>query len=186
VRPNEVEIPKTRPDSETDKVPQADPLTAARDAFRKEDYVLAASLTRDQTDQSEACLLHIRALANLGDPETARLARQAIERHPLQPELYYLLAHLHLLDANHSEAILLLRKAIFLAPSLVMAHFMLATVLQRSGDRGGAQRHFRNAIELSEALPVNEIIPMSEGQPAAVFAAAARRLLRVLISEGTK
>jgi chemotaxis protein methyltransferase CheR len=165
---------------ESGTVPPSDHLSSARDAFNRKDDVTAAALKRDRMNDAEACLLQVRALADLGDPEAAAVAEQAIERYPLYPELYYLLAHLRILNGDHGQAILLLRKALYLAPTLIMAHFVLGSLLQRSGDLAGAHRHFRNAIELSEGRPPDEIIPMSDGEPAGVLTAAARKSLQAL------
>jgi chemotaxis protein methyltransferase CheR len=63
---------------------------------------------------------------------------------------------------------------------------MLAMLLRRSGELAGAERHFRTAIELSEAQPQDSPIPMSDGEPAGAFAAAARKSLQALISMRTK
>ena len=184
--PAEVEVRVASLEMESDRVPPPDALSAARDALRREDYTATAALTRDRMDEAEACALRVRALANLGDRGAAVLAEQAIEHHPLYPELYYLLAHLRLLDGDHNQAIALLRKAIYLAPSLIIAHFVLGSLLQRSGDLAGARRHFRNAIVLSEGRRPDEIIPMSDGQATGVLTVAARKALLVLSTAKTE
>jgi chemotaxis protein methyltransferase CheR len=176
--PGVFEINAARLEIGNNEPPRPDPLAKVREAFNRKDYVTAAALARQWTDNPEAWTLCIRALANLGSPEATNLAQQAIQKHPLYPDLYYLLAHLRLLEGDQGQAILLLRKALYLAPSLLMAHFALASLLQRSGDRTGAERHFRNATELAAARPPNEIVPMSDGELTAALAAAARKSLQ--------
>jgi Flp pilus assembly protein TadD len=88
-----------------------------------------------------------------------------------------------LLNGDHNRAIQLLRKVIYLAPSLAMAHFMLGSVLQRVGDRPGAERHLRNAVELADARAPGETIPLSDGGTAAALAAAARNAMKRLLRD---
>ncbi len=181
--PNEVEIHVPRLEPATIEVPVRDRLCEARKAFTSNDYATAAALTRNNLEDPEACLLHIRSIANLGDPSAEPLAEQAIERHPFSPELYYLLAHIRLLRSDDRQAILLLRKALYLDPSLIMAHFVLGSLLQRSGDWPGAGRCFGNAIRLAEALPPEATVPMSDDQTAGEFAAAARKSLQTMTAK---
>ncbi|MBV8357685.1 MAG: chemotaxis protein CheR, partial [Deltaproteobacteria bacterium] len=181
--PSEIEIHIAKLQMASDGIAPNDPLAAACYSFSRKDFAAAAALTQDWMNEPETCALHIRALANLGNPEAAALAEQGIERYPLYPELYYLLAHLRLLEGDHSQAILLLRKVIYLAPTLIMAHFVLGSLLRRSGDLNGAHRHFRNVIRLAEAQPPDEIMPMSDGETADGLAAAARKSLQALSAE---
>jgi chemotaxis protein methyltransferase CheR len=178
----EVESDPARRETENDRAAN-DSLKPAHDTFIKEDSATAAVIAATRMNQAEACASRIHALANVGDPEAAILAQQAIDRYPLCPELYYLLAHLRLLDDDHNQAILLLRKAIYLAPSLIMAHFMLGSLLQRIGDRTGAERYFRNAMELAEARPFEEVVPMTDGEHASLIAAAARKSVQRIGAE---
>lgn len=184
--PDEVAIPAPQVDLEVHNPRPADSLALARDAFSTGDYVTTARLTRGRKDHPETCVLHLRALANLENRQAAAFAEEAIEHHPLCPELYYLLAHLRSIDGDQVQAILLLRKAIYLAPWLAVAHFMLGTLLKHSGDLAGARRHLRNAVVLAEARPSDEILAMSDGESAATLAGAARKYLQAVSGADTK
>ncbi|HJU10003.1 MAG TPA: CheR family methyltransferase [Candidatus Binataceae bacterium] len=156
---------------------RADQLSLAKEAFKKGDYIAAAELARASKNEPDACILRVTALANLGSQEAAVVAEQALEHHPLCPELYYLLSHLRLIDGDQFEAISLLRKAIYLSPSLAMAHFVLGSLLKNGGDLVGARRHLRNAIALAEARPAHELLALGDGQSTGMLADAARKLL---------
>jgi chemotaxis protein methyltransferase CheR len=177
------EIDATVPLLEEAEVPRAnsaDQLATAREAFRRGDYAAVVQLTCEDKNQVEACILHIRALANLGDRQAAAVAEEALERHPLYSGLYYLLAHIRLLEGDQFEAMSLLRKAIYLSPSLAVAHFMLGSLLKHSGDAAGARRHLRNAMVLAEARPSDELLTIADGESAGMLANAARKILRDL------
>jgi tetratricopeptide (TPR) repeat protein len=66
---------------------------------------------------------------------------------PLNPVGHYLRG-LALTNQGHDEAALVdLRKAVYLDPSAGLAHFLLAGVLHRLGDRAAAAREYRAAAD---------------------------------------
>jgi chemotaxis protein methyltransferase CheR len=147
----------------------SDPLARAHAAFAAADYATTVALTRDLEDLPAGCVLHLRALANLGDAQAVAFAARAIELHPLCAELYYLLASLHIIAGDKRQAITLLRKAIYLMPSLAIAHFTLGSLLQQFGDLAGARRSLRNATALAATQPGGEIALPSDGKLAALL-----------------
>jgi chemotaxis protein methyltransferase CheR len=157
-----------------DPVSNASPdrLAAARAAFDMADYARTVALTRDLNDLPAACVLRLRALANLGDAQAVAFADRAIELHPLCAELYYLLASVQIIAGDSTRAIALLRKAIYLTPSLAIAHFTLASLLRGFGDLAGARRSLRNATALAENQPEGEIVLPNDAPPAALPAIA--------------
>jgi chemotaxis protein methyltransferase CheR len=146
--------------------PPSDPLGRARAAFATGDYVGTITLTRELEDLPAGCLLHLHALANLGDPQAVTFADRAIKLHPLCAELYYLLGSLHIIAGDSRQAIALIRKAIYLEPSLVVAHFALGSLLQQRGDLVGARRSLRNALALAGGQSADEIALPNGGKPA--------------------
>jgi chemotaxis protein methyltransferase CheR len=124
--------------------------------------------------------LRLRTLANQGNPAAIEFAEKAIELKPLSVEPYYLLANLRTIENNYPQAVALLRKAIYLAPAMAILHFTLGSLLQRLGELSAARRCLRRAAELAQSRPAQEIVPLSDGEPAAVLAAAAFDLLRTL------
>jgi chemotaxis protein methyltransferase CheR len=55
------------------------------------------------------------------------------------------------------------KKALYLAPQLVMAHFALGYLANRAGTRALAERHFGHALQLLRDYDEDESVPESEG-----------------------
>ncbi|MCU1594250.1 MAG: methyltransferase, CheR-type [Frankiales bacterium] len=79
--------------------------------------------------------------------EAAQLAADAAALAPLQVDAFYLRG-LALVDAGRDEdALVDLRKAVYLEPTLGFAHFLLAGVLDRLGHPAAAAREYRAAAD---------------------------------------
>jgi chemotaxis protein methyltransferase CheR len=73
---------------------------------------------------------------------------KALSQNKLDPLLYYLKAQV-LQELNClAEAVDYLKRALFLEPNLVVAHFALGNLLLIQGDAQNAHRHFRNVLTL--------------------------------------
>jgi chemotaxis protein methyltransferase CheR len=92
----------------------------------------------------------------------------------LATELHYLRALLLLGLGREGEAARAARRALYLDRSLAPAHLLLGAILQRHGDRKGAWRCYRNAHDLCADRPGDEIVPLSDDEPAGRLAEAAR------------
>ncbi len=150
-----------------------DPLTLARAALARGDYARAADLTGHLCHDIATAVLHVRALANVDSALAEQACATIIERQPLSTELHYLHALLLVNLGRDREAILALRRVLYLDRSLGRAHFTLGSLLKQQGDRAGARRAFRNARDLCLALPAEEILALSEGEQAGRLAEAA-------------
>ena len=112
--------------------------------------------------------------------EAERVCAAATQRHPLSSELHYLRAVL-LLDLDRDgEAIQAARRAIYLDRSLSIAHLTVASILQNRGDLEGAWRAYRNARDLCRTRPAEEIVPLSDGEPAGRLLAAAETQMALI------
>jgi chemotaxis protein methyltransferase CheR len=121
----------------------------------------------------------VRALANL-DPEAAvRACAESVTRHPLTVELRYLQALLLLGLGRLPEAERAARQALYLEPTLAVAHLMLGHILRRQGDFPGALRAFRTAESLCATLPEDTPVPLADGD-------SAGRLVEVARTERTR
>jgi len=150
--------------------PPAQPLTA-----------LAAPPVQDADDDPAARIALVRALANRGElAEAGRVCAAALERHRESAELAYLQAVLLGEAGRHAEAAAAARLALYLDRHLIVAHLALAGALARSGNVGGARRATRNAQRLLAAMSPDEIVPASDGEPAARLAAMAETQLALL------
>lgn len=140
----------------------------------------ASARERDIATVWSDTALRIRALANQDVAEAERVCAAATQRHPLSSELHYLRAVL-LLDLDRDgEAIQAARRAIYLDRSLAIAHLTVASILQNRGDREGAWRAYRNARDLCRTRPAEEIVPLSDGEPAGRLLAAAETQMALI------
>lgn len=157
-----------------------DPTEAAREALAAGDYRRATKLTVGRTDPS-ASAIRIRAIANADGSDAAReVAAEAIERHPLVPELHFLHAVL-LVDTGYDvEAERAARRAVYLDRSLALAHFLLGGIRARRGDTEGARRFYQAAVELCARLPPATPVAFGDGERAGRLAEAAAIQVQIL------
>jgi chemotaxis protein methyltransferase CheR len=118
-----------------------------------------------------------------GAKEAERIAQAALRRHPLDAQLHYLRATLlvaldHGEDAEHEAG-----RALYLDPSLAVAHFLLGTLLRKRGARADALRAFRNVRDLCAARPSDEAVPAGGGErTGALHSAASAEVERLEIT----
>lgn len=165
-----------------------DLLVEARDSLARGEHARVVELTRPLKTDLTAAALCVRALANLGDVETAvETAAEAAARHPASLEIGFLLAVLLMNLNRHGEAARALRRVLYLDRSLAVAQFALGTTLHRLGNFRGAVRAYRNAHNLAARRPLDEIMPLSDGEKAGQLAKAAAiqvSLLEPLVDAG--
>jgi chemotaxis protein methyltransferase CheR len=155
-------------------------LDSAKQALARGDYAQAVELSGPYSHDPAACILQVKALANLHTEEAIQKCTLFTARHPLSAELHYLHAVL-LMELNLDvDAVNAAQRAVFLDRSLAIAHFLLGSILQRRGSLEGAKRAFLNARELAAARPPDEIVPLSEHETARLLTKAAENHLRVI------
>lgn len=161
----------------------ADILKEALATFARGDYAGVLKVTSTNRDDPRLAALHIRASANQDGPElAARAAQEAVSSHPLSTELRVLQAVLLLDLGRDEEAVQAARQAIYLDPSLAVAHFTLGSILRRCGDVAGARRAYRNARDLCTLRPPDEELPLADGARAGRLAEAASVQMAILNS----
>ena len=120
-----------------------------------------------------------------GAEKAERIAQAALRRHPLDAQLHYLRATLLLALDRGEEAEHQARRALYLDPSLAVAHFLLGTILRKRGARPGALRDFRNVRDLCAARPADEAIPAGAGErTGALHSAASAEMERLEVTVG--
>jgi chemotaxis protein methyltransferase CheR len=113
-------------------------------------------------------VVSIRELANQGKLDEAWSAcEQAIALNKLDPSLYYLGAIILQEQNREADALAAFKRALYLDPNFIMAHFSLGSLLLRQGNRTGAKKSFKNVMELLNASKQDEPVPESEGLTAA-------------------
>ena len=153
--------------------------------YAERDYERAAAAAGRllQSDGSDPGLwvVLVRALANLGALEAAGTScAAALDRHRSSAELFYLHAVLLAESRRHREAADAARRALYLDRNCVMAHLVLGGALLRLGDRAGARRAFRNVERLLAGMPVDAVVPASDGERAGRLAEMARVQLQLV------
>jgi chemotaxis protein methyltransferase CheR len=140
-----------------------------------------ASPSRNRLIEEPATpMQRVRALANQDAALAERACAAETERQPLALELHYLHAIL-LIDLGRDEAALhALRRVLYLDRTLAVAHFTLGALLWRRGDLEGARRAFRIVGDLCAACPADEVMSLSDGEPAGRLAQAAAFQLQLL------
>lgn len=151
--------------------PPASTTRAASQAYAEYDYdatinivaPLAASGVATPTD----LVLYVRALANLGRlGEAGLVCTAALDQLRDAAELHYLHAVLLAQAGQFGPSALAARRALYLDRSMVVAHLALGSALVSSGDTEGALRAFTVSERLLSAMPADEQVPGSDGEPA--------------------
>ena len=115
-----------------------------------------------------------------GAQAAERIAQAVLRRHPLDARLHYLRATLLLSLDRDDEAQQEARRALYLDPSLAVAHFLLGTILRKYGAHPDALRAFRNVRDLCAARLSDEEVPAGAGERVnALHAAASAEMERL-------
>ncbi|MFA6448120.1 MAG: CheR family methyltransferase [bacterium] len=112
----------------------------------------------------------VRELANCGKlAEALAACEEAIAAEKLDPGLYYL--HATILQEQNLEdkAMVSFKRALYLDPDFVLAHFAIGNILMRGGNARSAGRYFRNALDLLNKYGNEDALPESGGLTADRF-----------------
>ena len=111
--------------------------------------------------------LMTRAYANLGKlDEALTWCEKGIAGDKMVPKLHYLRATILQEKELVEEALISLRRAVYLDPDFILAYFMLGNLTQRKGKLRESKKHFANAILLLDAIEPEEILHDSGGMTA--------------------
>jgi chemotaxis protein methyltransferase CheR len=155
-------------------------LADAEAAMRAGDYARAAELAARCEPSEAASAIHVQALANVNPSEAEAACAAALKRFGLSAQLYYLRAVLLLELDREQDAVAAAQRAVYLQPSLVIAHFLLGSIFRRLDDRSAACRAFRSVRDLCLSRPAEEPVQFSDGEHAGSLARAAEQQLRSL------
>jgi chemotaxis protein methyltransferase CheR len=148
---------------------------AALKNYEKGDYrQSAAELSKllEESKQSknrfllkgDALILLARSYANLGELEKAKkVCEQAIDAQKLNPEAYFLQSTISQALGDAGAAIRQLKRALYLNPEFVMAHFTLGMLLLQGKKTQDAKKSLKTALSLLSAKDPDELLPYAEG-----------------------
>jgi len=150
----------------------------ARRALSAGEYQRAWALTRDPSDDQEA-IVHIRAAASFMPPSAAlKAARDMAQRFPLCAGVHLLEAAMLTADHRDREAIVALRRAVYLDASIALAHLMLGEALRRLGRVPEAAKAFATAANVARSRPPKELVAFGDGHCAGALVKEADRRRR--------
>ena len=183
-RRTENEPRPTRADRRRGPIDRRDPerLTPTEPAGSALPPPAAADLPPLETEPDP--VIAVRAAVATGNyAEAADLAAEVTTASPLRSEAHYLhgLALTNL--GRDPEALVVLRKAVYLDPEDGFAHFLLAGALDRSGERVAAARSYRAAATTLGTRPLDSVAPELGGRSVAELAVLCRRLAEQVESE---
>jgi chemotaxis protein methyltransferase CheR len=160
--------------------------TAPRPVANHDEPAPARVSTPSKPDPGREAFEQVLVIANgMGAFEASVMAQAELRRHPLDAQLHYLHATLLLALDREEEAEHEAQRALYLEPSLAVAHFLLGTILRKRGARRGALRAFRNVRDLCAARPSNEEVPAGAGERVgALHSAAAAEMERLEVAVG--
>ena len=128
-----------------------------------------------------AATRRVRALANQGRiGDAIEACVEALAEHRDTAELAYLHGVLLTQTGEPAAAVAALRRALYLAPDLAVAHLALGDAARRCGELRTAQRAFRTAAELLGTGDPAQPAPAADGEPAGRLLAIARAQLELL------
>ncbi|MGE5409459.1 MAG: CheR family methyltransferase [Clostridiales bacterium] len=165
-------------------------FNSARSLFEAGDYAGSAKeleylfgnklLLKSEIDKSY--IMISKCYANLGDILKAKKwCSEGLKTNKLNPILYLLMCNLLQEENKIAEATDAVKKAIYLNPDYIMAHFALANIYRRSGGKKEALRHHKIALDILNKMGENDIVQGSEG----LSAGRLKEIILSSISEGS-
>ena len=112
----------------------------------------------------QAMFVKARTEANRGELPTAReLCERAVETDRLNPVGHYLLGTILQELRRSSEAAISHKRALYLDPEFVLAHFALGNIYRDQHKPHIAAKHFENALLILEKHHGDDLLPESDG-----------------------
>jgi chemotaxis protein methyltransferase CheR len=167
--------PMTPPPPVESSVADPMPQSVQRDAYEEALALFAAGnyaeaaekLEMDSASLSSSAKypeLRARICANLGDlAEAQSWVEKALELDKLDAGLHYLRAIILQEEGVGDEVSPALKRALYLDPHFVLAHFALGNIATQRRNYKEANRHFTNVLGLLADYKPDEVLPHSDG-----------------------
>ncbi|MCX6120564.1 MAG: tetratricopeptide repeat protein [Ignavibacteriales bacterium] len=138
--------------------------------YAQGNYTEVTEMLQQDDQTSEERILFIRAYANQGKIDMAlQTCEKAIAADKLNPGLYYLYAAILQENNQLDEAVISLKRAIFLDPNFVLSHYSLGNIYQRLGNIKSANKCTEIVLTILNTHNQDEILFESEGLTAGRF-----------------
>lgn len=165
---NRIPIPEAvRPQKEPEACTEA-PLSPYEKAYRL--YLegryeeAAARLSGTIRGQPKVMVLQSRIYANQGRlNEALSWCDRAVDSDSLNPGFYFLRATILLELGRRVDSAASLKRALYLDPEFVLAHFLLGNLTRQEGKSKESERHLRNALTLLEGHDQGEVLSETDG-----------------------
>ncbi|MDF9409185.1 tetratricopeptide repeat protein [Pelotomaculum isophthalicicum JI] len=130
-----------------------------------DDGVLIDAQASNEDSRNDSKMAYLaRICANQGKlDEALECCEKAICADKLNPGLHYLFATILQEKEQVEEAIVSLKRALYLDPNFVLAHFALGNITMRQGNHLESKKHYKNALTLLTKYAQEDILPESEG-----------------------
>jgi chemotaxis protein methyltransferase CheR len=147
--------------------------------YEQGDYLKAEAQVHlelaETPEDAAALLLLARICANQGRlDEALEWAKRSLAADRLNLRGHHLYATIQEERGEINEAIIALKRALYLHPEFVLAHFSLGSLARRQGKQAEAQKHFSNMFALLKQYQPEEILPESDGLTAGRLAEMVR------------
>jgi chemotaxis protein methyltransferase CheR len=142
-------------------------LTYYQQGHYTEATELIARLSANRNDSAQAMNLMVRIHANQGELATAlHWCERLIAADRVNPAGYYLMAVILLEQGQPEEAMLALKRTLYLDPDFVLAHFTLGNLCRSHSRDKEAGKYFANTLSLLKVYSLEDVLPESEGMTA--------------------
>ena len=114
--------------------------------------------------KKEITVYYIYSLMNMGNYESARIeCETAITTKKDVPKFYLILANLFVHSGDYNNAIINIRKAIYLKPEGIASNILLGRLLKIQGDENKSRKQFEYVCSLLKKLPKDQIVEDTDG-----------------------
>lgn len=158
----------SRPKNEVRKDP--DPMTLLEDHYRRGNYRHVVSQLENElsplvsrpiklAQRQKQMQLLTKAYANMGEHDCALIwCLRMLQSNPLDAIGHYLHATILQEKQLFSDAVQALKRALYLDPDLIIAHFLLGCLFSKLGNNKDKKRCFRNALMLLDQAPAEVFV----------------------------
>jgi len=147
--------------------PYEEALQLYADGAYEKTVETVSRLLKHNREDTEAMILLAKTYANQGNiSEALKWCEKAILKDKLDPEFYHLRAVILQEHDQVEEAKTSLKRALYLDPNFLLAHFMLGNITRQQGKIQESDKYFNNVLSLLSVHDKDEIILEADGMTA--------------------